>query len=211
MLHQFDYKRSKCIGNAWQISSLRHVQKKVMASSPGRLFNLFAAAVVAFLANSQAKAQQTMGAYKDVTTMPDGYKGERIAELLDVINGRNPERIKQFVQERFTNEFLGIATLDEHVEQFTTVYEINRGLEFHSVRVYEGERPRDEVVVIAHSKLVGNWRGLVMSIEPEPPHRISSLMFAPARPPSDLPPQKKLSSAEIAPTLKAFVDKLARC
>lgn len=182
-----------------------------MISSSGAAKCLALSAVIGVsFAASGASAQQTMGAYKDVTALPDGYQGEQITQLLDVINANDPERTKTFVQERFTDSFRDFAPMDEHIAQFARLYAVNQGLLFHSVRVYEDPRPDHEIVVIARGKLTGAWRGLVMTIEPTPPHRISSLMFAPARAPSDAQPSKRLSESEIAPELQSYVNQLAK-
>jgi CubicO group peptidase (beta-lactamase class C family) len=99
--------------------------------------------------------------------------------------------------------------LEEHLSVFAQVYEQSRGLEFYAIRKYEAETPANEYVVIVRNKLTQGWQGLIMEIDPQPPHQLVGLMFAPARPPSDLPPAKKLSDEEIAKELEAFTKKLA--
>jgi len=53
------------------------------------------------------------------------------------------------------------------------------------------------------ARLTDSWEGLIMTVEREPPHRITGLRFAPARPPSDLPPAAPASDAEIVRQLEA--------
>ena len=64
-------------------------------------------------------------------------------------------------------------------------------------------------MVIVQNKLTQDWQAFIMRIEPEALHRIASLQFAPARPPSDLAPAKKLTDAEMVKELQAFVQRLA--
>ncbi len=99
--------------------------------------------------------------------------------------------------------------MDQHLAVFGQVYSESRGYEFYGVRKYKEETPPGEIVVIVRNRLTRGWNGLVMQVETAPPYRIAGLQFAPARPPSDLPPQKKLSDSEIAKELEAFVKRLA--
>ncbi|MCH8878913.1 MAG: beta-lactamase family protein [Planctomycetes bacterium] len=157
-----------------------------------------------------ADAQQTLGDYTDVRELPTGYVGERITELLDAVNSNDAEKVKSFVGKRFGPEFLNFAPMEEHVEVFGQVYRESRGLEFYSIRKYKQEMPKGEVVVILRNKLTGGWQAFVLNIESAPPHRIMSLQFAPARPPSDLAPAKPITESEMGDALKAFVERLAR-
>ena len=157
----------------------------------------------------EARAQQTRGPYTDVRALPEGAVSERVRQLIDVVNSNDPELVRKFVEESFTEEFRNFAPMDEHLAVFGQVYNRSHGFEFYGVRKYEEETPPGEIVVIVRNKLTQGWNGLVMQVETAPPHRIAGLQFAPARPPSDLPPQKKLSDSEIAKELETFVKRLA--
>ncbi|MGB2988218.1 MAG: serine hydrolase domain-containing protein [Phycisphaerae bacterium] len=154
-------------------------------------------------------AQQARGAYTDVRKLPDGPVGERITGLIDVINANDSEKVRAFVTEWFAPPFRDRATMEEHLAVFANVYDQSRGFEFYGIRQYEEATPEDEVVVIIRNRLTRAWEAFVLHIETKSPHRISGLMFAPARPPSDLPPPKKLSQSEIVKELEAFVKRLA--
>lgn len=157
-----------------------------------------------------AWAQRTLGAYEDVCKLPDGVIGERVIELIETINANDPAKVRNFVETRFTNEFKNFAPMEEHLAVFNQVYSQNRELEFHSIRKYKEKRPASEVTVIVRSKLTQAWKGLMMKIEQNPPHRIAGLQFAPARPPSDLPQEnRKLTNAEIVKELETFVKRMA--
>jgi CubicO group peptidase (beta-lactamase class C family) len=159
---------------------------------------------------SPVNAQQTRGAYKDLRALPEGPAGERITELLDVVNSNDPDRVRTFVTDRFTTEFRDFAPMEEHLAVFAQLYDQSQGFDFYSIRKYERETPPEEVVVIVRNKLTQAWQAFVLNIENEPPHRIAGLQFAPARPPSDLPPQEKLTDAEIVAKLEHFVERLAK-
>jgi len=156
-----------------------------------------------------AWGQQPRGAYEDVKEMPSGVAGARIRELLETVNANDPAKVMAFVAERFSEEFRDFAPMEEHLSVFADVYNQSRGFEFYGIRRYEDPTPDTEYVVIVRNKLTGAWQAFVMNIESEAPHRIAGLQFAPARPPSDLPPAKKRSEAEMVEELKAFVQRLA--
>ena len=160
-------------------------------------------------ANATVLAQRTRGPYKDIPKLPDGIYGQRITELLETINANDPARVRKFVESAFTAGFRNYAPMENHVAVFGQMYTSNRGLTFHSIREYENPAPAGEYTVIARSELTQGWKGIDMQIETTPPHRIAGLQFAPARPPSDLPNDiEKLSDAQIASRLEAFVQRL---
>lgn len=167
------------------------------------------ACFVACLAASSVRAQQTRGAYTDVKKLPDSVIGERITEFIDVVNANDPEKVRSLVQMRFTDRFRTMAPIEEHVEVFAQMFNESRGFEFYGIRKYEDKTPDDEVVVIVRNKLTQGWQAFVVNIELQPPHRIAGAYLAPSRPPSDLPPPKKLTQAEVIKELEAFVQKLA--
>jgi CubicO group peptidase (beta-lactamase class C family) len=156
-----------------------------------------------------AWTQQTRGPYIDIPKLPDGIIGERIAELIDVINSNDGKRVRHFIEEKLTESFRNIAPMEEHLAVAANLYDQSRGFEFHSIRKYEAEVPPGEFVVIVKNNLTEAWQAFVLYIQPEPPHLIEGLQFATARPPSDIPPLKELSEQEIVETLQAFVSRLA--
>ncbi len=155
-----------------------------------------------------ADAQQTLGDYTDVPELPKGYVGERITELLDVVNSNDAEKVKSFVSKRFGPELLNFGTIEDHLEVFARVHRRSQCLEFYSIRKYKEEMPQGEVVVILRNKLTGGWQAFAMMIESASPHRIMGLQFAPARPPSDLAPAKPVTESEMGGALKVFVERL---
>jgi CubicO group peptidase (beta-lactamase class C family) len=152
--------------------------------------------------------QPSRSSYKGVSAFPEGDKGECLRELIDTLNSHDPERIRTFVTERFAPGFRDAFPMEDHIEQFQQVYHRHRELEFYGIRQYEEATPPGEIVAIVRSKLTDSWLGLVLRMETEPPHRLVGLQFAPARPPSDLPPPAKLDEKDLNHALKAYIDKL---
>jgi len=157
----------------------------------------------------EASAQQARGDYSDVRELPDGIVGERIVELLDVINSNDAEKTRTFIEERFTAAFRGMAPMEQHLEIAASLYEQSHGFEFYSIRKYKAKTPPSEFVVIVRNKLTQAWQAFVLNIETEPPHLIAGMQFAPARPPSNLSPSKNLADKAIAEELDAFSKRLA--
>jgi len=158
-----------------------------------------------------AAGQQTMGAYKDLRQLPNTPAGKRLREVIDVINAEDQAKTKKFVAESMTPAFRDAFPLAEHLTVFNDVFNATGGVEFYSVRQYDKPRGEGELVGIVRTKIGDSWRGIIVGVEPDPPHRIATLNFAPARPPSDLPDAgKKLTQAELVEELKQYLDKVVK-
>ena len=156
-----------------------------------------------------ALGQGSRGPYTDVKELPAGPVGERIEELVAVINSGSPQRVQRLIEERFADSFRAIAPLEDHLRVFAQVYEQSRGFELHGVRRYEQPAPPEEHVVIVRNRLTGAWQGIAMMIGTAEPYAIQGLNITAARPPKDLPPLPEVGDEEIATELRAFVNKLA--
>ncbi len=168
--------------------------------------------VVAFFAASQAQAQQsrTRGVFTDIRELPDTPAGQRAKELLAAVNSNDPAKVRSFIEQQFTEQFRGAFPMADHLQVFADVYRQSGGFEFYGVRKYEEEVPPGEIVVIARAKLTDAWNGLIMEVEPSPPHRIAGLNFSPARPPKDVAPAPKLTDEQIAGELREFMERLVK-
>lgn len=156
-----------------------------------------------------ALAQRARGPYVDVKQLPDTPAGRTVTKLLEVINANDPQKVRDLVTHSFSDEFRNAVPMDEHVAIFGEVYQNSQGMDFYGIRTYNDEKEQKDTVAIVRTRLAGDWRAFVFEVEPNPPHRITRLNFAPARPPSDLPPAPKLSDAELPKALEAYVKKLA--
>lgn len=164
--------------------------------------------VAALLVGPPAPAQ-TPTDYTDVPEWPDSPEGQKARAALDVINSHDPEGQRAFVEGNYAPEFLGLAPMDAHIQYLSGLFEGSRGYEFAGVRKYAEERKPGEIVVIVHNELTEAWEGLVVEVEPEPPHGITNLYVRPARPPSHLGPPPPIDEAEVPELLKAFVERMA--
>lgn len=152
--------------------------------------------------------QATPGPFTDVKQLPDTPAGQRVKELIDVINSGDRERVREFVGEALAPTFRDRVPLDEHLSTFADVHRSTGGVDFYSVRNYEKPSASTQLTAIVRARLSDSWLGFVVEIEPDPPHKIAGLRFAPARPPSDLPPPTPLNEQELVEQVRKFMDKL---
>ncbi len=173
-----------------------------------------ATATAIWLAVSGWAWTQSLGPYKDVAKMPEGQVGQRVEALLSALDSGNRQTVETFLKTHLTDAFLGMAPLEDHISVMLGVYRRHRGLAFHSVREYENPPKTDpgeiQVTVIAKSRLLESWRGLLIELEDKPPHKINGLRFAPARRPSNLGEAPKLTEAEMVADLRSFLKRLER-
>jgi CubicO group peptidase (beta-lactamase class C family) len=161
-----------------------------------------------FITSTPSHAQQSRGPYEDIRQLPEGPAGERITQLIETVNSDDPDTVRAFIETALTPEFRDFASMDQHLAIMASVYEQSRGFDFYAVRRYEEETPPTEYVVIVRNRLTEAWQAFMMNIEEDPPHRIMGIQFLPARPPSDLPQEEKLSDEEIIEELEAFLARL---
>ena len=136
--------------------------------------------------------------------IPATAAGNRLSQLLEVMNSGKRSEFRSFIQENFNQEFLNFAPLEEHLNVFGQVYDQSRGYDFHSIL----KSSDYELSAILRNKLTEGWLELMLRVEAAPPYKISGLGFRPSGPPSDLPPSKKLRQAELISELERFLDKL---
>lgn len=123
--------------------------------------------------------------YHDESVMPSGKKGERIQAIIDTVNANDPDRVRQFVQEHFTEKFLNFAPMDQHIDVFLGFFRETGGIKFHSIRTYVPER-KDETVVILKDRLLDSWWGLVLRFDEKNDFLIAGASFNTARTPSNV-------------------------
>lgn len=145
--------------------------------------------------------------YNDDTSPLAGPRGERIRQLLAIIDSGDPARAAAFAADAFAGRFAEIP-VERHIDAFLRFHDGSRGLEFHGVRRYPGEASADRVVVIARNRLTGGWQGITVMFDGTDAHRITGLSFLPARPPKDQPPPPPLTIEQARAELASFLDRL---
>lgn len=166
--------------------------------------------LAATMAAAPTHAQRTMGAYRDVRELPDTPAGQRLSEIIAIINAGDAARAEAYLTKHLTDDFRAMIPMEEHVAMMQRMHDTTGGIEFYATRQYEQPRPENEITGIVRTRLLDSWRGIALAVEPEPPHGIARLMFAPARPPSDLPDDRPLTESAAVAELKDFLARAAR-
>lgn len=155
-------------------------------------------------------AAQNLGNYSDTRAWPDVPSARRAAQVIELVNSGDVDRIGAYIAEVYAQPFRDAAKIEEHVGVFTGVRQQAGSLEFFSVRKYDQERPANEIVIIMKAGLTDTWLGMILEVEPEPPNRILKLQFAPARPPieaAELIP--RITESQMVDELRRYCEKLA--
>jgi CubicO group peptidase (beta-lactamase class C family) len=158
-----------------------------------------------------AAAQAAAGYHEE--ELPDGPVGERARQVVDAIDSGDPEVLRALVQNAFAPEFRDMAPMEDHLAILGSTHRQSGGYEIYGIRRYDAPRPQgpqgEEHVIIVRNRLTEGWQAFVLTLEEEPPHRITGLNLSPARPPADLPELPPLTREAMARELRAFVDRLA--
>jgi CubicO group peptidase (beta-lactamase class C family) len=146
--------------------------------------------------------------YHDESVMPEGKKGERIRSLIDTFNSHDPERIRRFIEDTFSERFRKSVPMSGHIDVFLREYRLSGSLEFHSIRTYMPER-KNETVVILKAYNFDNWRSFLIKFDKMNDYLISSLQFHPARTPTnvDEPP---LSEEQFLQEVKTIINRVCQ-
>jgi CubicO group peptidase (beta-lactamase class C family) len=168
-----------------------------------------AALLFSSAALAPAAAQQTPEPYRDDPKIPDTPACKRALEVIGLVNAGDPEKTRAYILQNFTPEFRDHAPMEQHLRVFAGVLAQSDGYDVHSVRIYTPPRPATNATIIIRNRLTEAWEAIVVDVEETPPYAIAGIRFAPARTPSDVPPEKPLTDAEVARELGAFIDRLA--
>jgi CubicO group peptidase (beta-lactamase class C family) len=162
---------------------------------------------IAMMVSAPLAAQQAP-AFKDESKIPDTPACKRALEVVDLINKGDREKARAYILESFAPAFRDMAPMEEHLQVFADFREGSEGYDIHSVRIYDPPRPAANATIIVRNRLTESWEAIVLDVEEAVPYRVASLRIAPARTPSDMPPEKPLTNAEIAKELDRYIDKL---
>ena len=111
--------------------------------------------------------------------LPDTPAGQRMEEILDLINEGDSETVKKYVSEEYTPEFRDAFPEAQHAGVFRQIRGGFPGL----VPVSVIESSDDMLKVLMKSEDSGLWLEIQVLVEEEPPHRIASLGMRPAKAP----------------------------
>lgn len=160
-------------------------------------------------AGALAQSMPAPQPYEDREQIPATPAYQRAREIVDLLNAKDAARTKAYIESQFAASFLEAIPVEEHEQQFERMRQDSGDLTVVSARAYDPPRPGNQAVLVVRSGLQESWRAIVVEVEEAEPHRIASLGFARARPPSNLPKAGVLTDAQIVEALRGYVARLA--
>ncbi len=130
---------------------------------------------------------------------------QRAADLVRLIESGKRADMQKYVKENYAPDFLARASVEDHLGFMLSQQDQMRGVEVLSIK----ETTPTSVEARLKSKLTGGQVLLIVRTEANAPNRISGIGMRRARPEPGTQPTKKLTEAEMAKELDAFVQKLA--
>jgi CubicO group peptidase (beta-lactamase class C family) len=166
------------------------------------------AAVVVCAVLVQPAGAQAPGeiSYHDESAMPGGIEGQRIQSLLDTFNSGDTTRVRAFIENECTEEFRGLAPMEQHFEVFRSLLRMTGGVDFHSIRTYVPPR-EDRTVVIVKDRNYGSWKGISLWFDESKARLFAGIRLNDARTPTNVE-EPELTEEQFLDELRAFVDGL---
>jgi CubicO group peptidase (beta-lactamase class C family) len=145
------------------------------------------------------------GAPKVKSSVPDTPAGRQFAAWLAVFNRAEPERIRRYVVENSAKAALERRPADEQVQMNLFVHHDTGGLDFA-----RAEQSSDhQLVALARTRAGGDWLRIGMTVEKDPPYRISEMRINRIPQPDEDAPHGKLSQEAIIGEIESYIHKLA--
>lgn len=144
-------------------------------------------------------------AAETVREHPDERLGTLVAEVVDLINGGDPEVLKRFTARRYGESMLRGMTAGDHAGFLLDVHEGKSPLELCCYRLAENV-PANMAIAILHSDRMDTWSQLQIRFDES--DKITSFMLMASKPPLDLVDLKRLDDAGLARELDAFLARL---
>ena len=130
----------------------------------------------------------------------------RLAELVTAINSGDSATVARFVGAAFVLRPGAGPSTEERVERLLAMYGRTGGFDIRRV-----DSPRaGEASAVVQAKRAEAWRTLLVTVDSAAPHRIVRVGVDIARDPASPAPTRRLTDAEVAAQLRAYVEQLAR-
>lgn len=165
------------------------------------IINSTARAALLFACLSAVAHGQSPQAQPAATDTP---AARRVMELIKIINSTDAAATKRFIEESYGGQLAGMP-LDAHLNFIAQMRDRSRGVEFQGLQ----ESSATEATALLRRKLTEDWIALAVSVEAGAPHRITGIGQRAPKIPAAERAAKKLTDAERARELEAYVQKLA--
>jgi uncharacterized protein (TIGR03067 family) len=156
------------------------------------LILLVSAGLIGIAAPARVRAEEASPAEK------------RARELVAAIRANDPAKAEQFVKESYGPEFLKMP-MDAHLG---FIADANNRLPDMELEAVDASVP-NEATATVRSKLTDERVGLLVKVEPEPPHRIVGIGRRPVKPRAGEAAGRARTEAEAVAELEGYLKKLA--
>lgn len=146
------------------------------------------------------------GAVTERATQPAGIAGERVRELIDIVNTGDPARARAFAEAHFVG-YAARTPPPEHAADLVNFRGRSGGIDFRCDREYEVEGLPDQTLAIVRARSTGLYFHIDIGVRPD--GKVSHLFIGPTRPPAAEAPARP-SEPELPSALRAFVEGLAK-
>ena len=126
----------------------------------------------------------------------------RAREIAALISSGDRAAVRKYVEANFGDQMRSLP-MERHLNFFMFEHDSSRGLEVVSVQ----DSSATDVTLLVKNKLTGNYQGLRVAVDANPPHKITGIGRRPPKPPAG--ETRKLSDKDIARELDEFAKKLA--
>jgi len=111
--------------------------------------------------------------------IPDTPAGNRAKEIIELLNGSSATKPEDYIKDNYSPTFRDAFPMAQHLSIFTSTAALFGKLTVDSVSG-SGD---NELKLDLKAESKNAWLRLNLNVEPEKPHRISSMMLAPMQPP----------------------------
>lgn len=169
---------------------------------------LAALLAVGFLIACPARGQSAPASV-DAGTIPNTPSGNRLRELIDLMNSDDDGTRRTWAEKNLAPSALNGSSIEEHINQWATIRKLRGGVRFHSVRsdpnAAANRFPGENLIAIVQNNSDAAWRAIIVGVEAEPPHRITGIMIAPARPPKSVVSTEPLTPDQFGAEIRNLV------
>lgn len=141
---------------------------------------------------------------KSPSDIPLTPAGNRLKESLDLINSGNIAKIRDYIPNNFTRDFIKLFGEERLFDVYYGFFEKYGGLEFHKAKKSSPHR----IVGVHRCRLTGSGYLFGLTVKPRPPHKIHGMTILPLAHPDEPDSLESLTEEEKIGMLESFMDRL---
>jgi CubicO group peptidase (beta-lactamase class C family) len=173
--------------------NIKRIQKKYLII----IFVLITLIVVTLIAFFWIDQQQY--------SIPDTPAGNRLTELISVINSGNYTSINSYIMENFTDGFIGKSSINSHTDSLMNIHFTSHNLEFIKWTSSSSYR----ILGIFNNQLMDNYINFGLEVETQPPYRIDVTFLGPSEYIDHKSSLQEMSEAQVVATFESLIDNLS--